>query len=573
MSNIGDMNNMIAKETSYMNSNTSETDNMVDDAIDNNTELVLPKPKFAGSNQLPLAKLHVSESCSFEPVRSFTLDVDLAVVPKKTNGNKLISIKKIFYRIDGFGGASTSSKFPEIIKASFTSESSMNKARKLVVCENIIVNNDLKKVNKYSDKEIVVKKILVNLLKLAVKSVFSKFGKIVSIKMQLIVGTTAHDLSDLLESYGKKTCFIGHNPTSYVYDRCAIVCFVDKASKLAAIGFTPVFKGVNLHWAGLSLACCAHCKQFGHISTGCSLDGNSGARGKQVVTPQDQVSGIMKKLSFVELVPLASKPPVLSSVVLASVTSNLDSDMTLDVTTVFSSLSLLIVTDPAADLGLSSSKVLTSKVGGLEFKIVALEVLVKSVLEKLNCLCSGLDMDNLVSIFMEMKLKNKARLWLVNKFDDVCVFSSGLDFGYVGAGVAIVMNRSLAKYVYKADEINSLITRAVNESSFVIFGGNFNEDGSHKCTSFKRCHDLGLVNSLGESSFTKVPTWSNSQGVLKMINYVFVSSNLVNVIMQHDVFIVSEHFDMDHRTVFVSLDLGGLLDTRLNSLCKQMNKD
>ncbi|KAG9289736.1 hypothetical protein G9A89_014471 [Geosiphon pyriformis] len=58
-----------------------------------------------------------------------------------------------------------------------------------------------------------------------------------------------------------------------------------------------------------------------------------------------------------------------------------------------------------------------------------------------------------------------------------------------------------------------------------------------------------------------------------MINYVFVSSNLVNAIMQCGVFVVSEYFDTDHRAVSVSLGLGGLLDTRLNSLRKQTNKD
>ncbi|KAG9285792.1 hypothetical protein G9A89_013217 [Geosiphon pyriformis] len=63
----------------------------------------------------------------------------------------------------------------------------------------------------------------------------------------LPVGTTAHDLSGLLESYGRKTCFIGCNPNSYVHDKCAVVCFADKASKLTAISSVPVFKGVNLY--------------------------------------------------------------------------------------------------------------------------------------------------------------------------------------------------------------------------------------------------------------------------------------------------------------------------------------
>ncbi|KAG9286736.1 hypothetical protein G9A89_012286 [Geosiphon pyriformis] len=221
------------------------------------------------------------------------------------------------------------------------------------------------------------------------------------------------------------------------------------------------------------------------------------------------------------------------------------------------------------------------------------------------------DINNLVLIFTETKLRNKACLWLVDKFDDVCVFFSGLDSGYVGADVVIVMNRSLARHVYKiseisdhlfcirllfknkllvsilglyagaflatqffqTDEINSLIVRAVNKSSFVILGGNFNEDGFHKCTSFKKYHNLGLINSLNRSFFAKAPTWSNSQGVAKTIDYVFVFLNLVNAIMQCNVFIVSRHFDMDHKAVFVSLGLGGFLDMRLNFLYKQVNKD
>ncbi|KAG9287485.1 hypothetical protein G9A89_023857 [Geosiphon pyriformis] len=329
---------MVAEETSYIDSNASEADDMVNNATpkktqtrtyvlgplpktpsfrnlsDDNTELVLPKSKFVGSNQLLSAKSCVPDRHSFKPIRSFTLNVELAAVLGKTNGNKLISIKKIFYKINGFGRASTPSKFPGIIKSLFISEFSMNKVKELAIREKTVVNNDLKKVSSCSDKKIVVKKILVDLPKLAVKSVFSKFRKIVSIKIQLIglwqkalvefeffeiadlvtakwsvfmgknfvyvakaiddkqswvsrdlhqallytflVGIMAYDLSNLLESYGKKTCFIGRNLSSYVHDRCAIVCFVDETSKLTAIGSAPVFKSVNLCWASFFLAHC-----------------------------------------------------------------------------------------------------------------------------------------------------------------------------------------------------------------------------------------------------------------------------------------------------------------------------
>ncbi|KAG9304316.1 hypothetical protein G9A89_019878 [Geosiphon pyriformis] len=345
VSKVSDAKNLesaVAEKTNYMNSNASKTDKMEDNlpkAIsfagmsDDNTKLVLPGAKFAESNWLPSVISRVLERCIFEPVKLFALDIELLNVSEKTNSNKLISIKKIFYRIDGFEGASTLLKFSGIIRSTFTSGSSLNKARKMVINEKIIVNNNLKKINNHSDQEIIIKEIPVDLPKLAIEAVFSKFGKIISIKMQLIglwqkalvkfesiktaclvaskwsvlmgkdsvrvalaisdkklwilrdcyrtllytllVGTTAHNLSEL----------------------CVVICFESKASKLAAIGSVPVFKGVSLQWAGFFLASCTQYKQFGHIIINCSLGGNSGVCEKQVFFNQDQVylAGIYKK--------------------------------------------------------------------------------------------------------------------------------------------------------------------------------------------------------------------------------------------------------------------------------------
>ncbi|KAG9288372.1 hypothetical protein G9A89_021403 [Geosiphon pyriformis] len=217
------------------------------------------------------------------------------------------------------------------------------------------------------------------------------------------------------------------------------------------------------------------------------------------------------------------------------------------------------------------------------------------------------DMGNLISIFMKTKLRDKAHLWLTNKFDGVRVFSSGLNSGYVGAGVVIVLNSFLAKHVCRisevsgyllcvrllfrnklsvfvlglyagvssairfaqAGEVNSLIAKTVNESSFVVLGGNFNKDGFHRCASFKKCFELGLVNSLCGSSFVKTPIWCNSCDVNKTIDYVFISSNLVGVVVDHGVAGVENFFDTDHRAVSVFVDLGGLFNVRLNSICKK----
>ncbi|KAG9303040.1 hypothetical protein G9A89_022129 [Geosiphon pyriformis] len=200
--------------------------------------------------------------------------------------------------------------------------SDLKKAKELDVSEKILVNDEIRKVNSHLDQEVIIKEISVNLPKSAVESLvtanwfvamgknFVQVAKAIGDKQSwfsrdqyrallytLSVGTTVHDLSGLLDSYGRKICFIGCNPNSYVHDRCAVICFADEASKLAAISSVLVFKGVNLRWTGLSLACCAKCKQFSHISDVCLIGRNSRVCGKWMVTDQDWIclAGIYKK--------------------------------------------------------------------------------------------------------------------------------------------------------------------------------------------------------------------------------------------------------------------------------------
>ncbi|KAG9304655.1 hypothetical protein G9A89_020219 [Geosiphon pyriformis] len=514
------------------------------------------------------------------------------------------------------------------------------------------------------------------------------------------MGITAHNLSDLLVFYGEKSCFIGHNSSSYVCDRCAVICFGDEASKLAAIGTIPIFKGVSLRWAGLSLACCSQCKQFGHISVNCLMGGNSGGRGRQVVSDQDrvhlvriykkkmasivwpvsfgdktwaqvasgssfrmvlldtsgvgstsdmnslsmsfesldvsdlgsylaslkcflelltdQVSGIMKKLSFVELVPLVPSFCVSPSDVSVPVVSVVNSDMALD-----GRLTLFIPSVSGADVSdaifsSSGSKVLTSKVSGLESKMSVLKASIGSVLFWFSCsffipmsnlvwkfaMCNiwGINVPakqanivywhvssgNMVSFVTETKLKSFAGPWIKDKFDGVQIFTSGLDVGYFSAGVAVIMNNFLARHVSKieeisgrvvslsitvlglyvsafsgtyfgqASEINFFIAKAVNTSTFIVLGGDFNESRSGRSASFKFCLGLSLC---------------NSRGVEKTIDYIFVSENLSSTVAKHWIGPVSEFFDINHSAVIVLVGLGELLNAQLNSLCKQANKD
>ncbi|KAG9302125.1 hypothetical protein G9A89_020559 [Geosiphon pyriformis] len=698
-SDIENIKDMIVEETSYVDSDTSGDDELMGNATPKGLRtrtyvfehlpkqpffidvggagdvLKLPLRTFNGSNQLLPVASHDREIRSFISVKSFALDIKLFAVPGKT---------------------------VRIIRSSFTSEKSLIKARKMAISEKILVNDDLRKVNSHSDWKVIVKEIPVDLPKSVIETVFSKFGKIISIKVQLIglwqkalveyessevadlvtakwsvlmgkdsvrvakasalfytfpVGTTAHDLSALVEAYSEKTCFIGRNPFSYVRNQCAVICFESEASKLAAIDSVPVFKGVGLCWAGLSLASCAHCKLFGHTAVDCSVGRRSGGRGKRAATSQDRVwlaniyrkkqapivrpvsfggktwaqvvgsslshvvssgapgvglisgskafsmdsslSGaadlggclavlecsveilsdqvllILKKLSFVDLVLLApshSALPLIWTLGLA-----------LDSTLLSSASSPSNVGESIIDFSPSSSKVLTAKIGSLESNMVALEA-------------SGI---------------NVPAKQADDKFDGMQIFSSGLDKGFMGAGVAIVMNISLVHHVSKMEEIpgrvisvrllfkgklsvtvlglyagvssgarfgqtsevNSLIAKTVNSSNFVILDGDFNENGSGRSASFKFCLSLGLVNLFIGHYLANSYTWSNSRGVKKTIDYIFVGSNLSSVVAGHQVVSVSDFFNTDHKAVVVSVGLSGLLDVQLNSLRKQVNKD
>ncbi|KAG9286402.1 hypothetical protein G9A89_014568 [Geosiphon pyriformis] len=462
---VENMTNLVAEEISYAESGE---DNGMDKNMpkktctqtDNDNALELSPLIVNSANQVPHIRSCVPEKRNFEPVKFFALDIEVLAVPGKTNVDKLMAVKKIFYQVNGFGGASTSSKFPGIIRSSFTFEKSLIKARELAISEKILVNNDLRKVNRHSDREVIVKEIPVDLLKSVVNLAFFKFGKIVSIKMQLIglwqKALVEFELSEI---------------ASLVAFKWSVFMKKDSVSKLAAIGIIPVFKGVSLHWTGLSLASCICCKQFGYVTVNCSLDENSGVREKKVVSDQDRiclaeiykkksaliacptqiaggfpscvvpsglagaglhsglvtpsmmtdsptishlndwlailkhflelltnhVSGILVRLEFIDLVPVVTSSLSSLPAVSETLTSDVNFNMIVDTALVSSGTPPLVIHNAVVELSFSSSKVLTAKVGGLETKLIALEASVGSVLDKLNILCSGSDLSVLLS--------------------------------------------------------------------------------------------------------------------------------------------------------------------------------
>ncbi|KAG9305285.1 hypothetical protein G9A89_007780 [Geosiphon pyriformis] len=96
------------------------------------------------------------------------------------------------------------------------------------------------------------------------------------------------------------------------------------------------------------------------------------------------------------------------------------------------------------------------------------------------------------------------------------------------------MEASRDRHIIQAGFVNSFIVRTCNESIFVILGGNFNEVGNKYSSSFSKCVDLGLVNTLVNSPYNfgghllvNALTWGNSRGAMKVIDYIFVSGCLL----------------------------------------------
>ncbi|KAG9294892.1 hypothetical protein G9A89_003232 [Geosiphon pyriformis] len=118
--------------------------------------------------------------------KSFVLDIGLNKVTSKSSQEKLVMVRKLFSGINGFGRASTLSKFSGIIRVTFTSESGLIKATEKATGANIMVNTDLKRSSGRSDQVVVVKEIPIGTSAEAVRAALSKFGVIKAIKMQLI---------------------------------------------------------------------------------------------------------------------------------------------------------------------------------------------------------------------------------------------------------------------------------------------------------------------------------------------------------------------------------------------------
>ncbi|KAG9293023.1 hypothetical protein G9A89_016385 [Geosiphon pyriformis] len=244
----------------------------------NNNDILLDKPVVF----LPLLKNLVNVSVR----KSFTLDISLNNIVRKSAQKKLVVVRKLFSKINSFEKASIPSKFAGIIRTMFTSKSSLAQASKKTEEMKILVNTNLKKSSGHSDWTVVVKKILVRILAKTVHTVLSEFGIIRSIKMQLVglsnMNKETWDIKDIYRAllYTLPMGTNVHNIWNYVNlvdgktSRCAVVCFESAEFLDAVMDTTLVLKGVNLRWFHLGFSKCAEYEKISHMSLSCSVGGN-----------------------------------------------------------------------------------------------------------------------------------------------------------------------------------------------------------------------------------------------------------------------------------------------------------
>ncbi|KAG9284844.1 hypothetical protein G9A89_003767 [Geosiphon pyriformis] len=360
---------------------------------------------------------------------------------------------------------------------------------------------------------------------------------IIALFYTLPVGTNAHDIWDFIGSVGEKTCVINHHLVIYTKARCAVVCFESAKSLDAIMGITPILRSDHLCWFYLGSATCTKCGRLGHTSLGCGSDGklSSGRLLRQVLSDFDKsrLATIYAKHSAPVTWPVAFGGASWASIVSGSffpsfsgqnVSSKIGSSSEMKlISLVFLEMNDRFVTLECSLTSLAEhvdklAKRLDTS-GPMVFQLSSGSDIVIS--ESLGVVTSGetvvkaVVFDLLVVLKMEETLRNlSVTIWFgklphVIRFDGVWVFTSGLNSGYLGASVVIVMNFFLVKHVYKisevlgrllyikllfknklsvsilglyagvslvvwfsqANKINVLIVKAVNKSSFIVLGG------------------------------------------------------------------------------------------------------
>ncbi|KAG9305929.1 hypothetical protein G9A89_016582 [Geosiphon pyriformis] len=361
----------------------------------------------------------------------------------------------------------------------------------------------------------------------------------------------------------------------YTQAKYTVVCFESANSLNAVMKTTPVLRGENFSFkkpfcrpfsdmnkcrlATIYVKCLTlivHSIAFVSVNSGSSLEikpilpDMSDVEKRFVVLESslaslvEQIGKLVKRLdSFMSAVsqpsPECQLPNWVSDVVMEEDLSEVISGKTATTLDFFVSPEVKRLENMLEGLSASCIFQTSFSMTSLVWKIAMCNVRsINNFVKQDDVICWHKEMNNLISIIM-------------NKFDGVQVFTSGLDSGYLGSGVVIIMNNSLARHVCK-NNLSVLILEFYAGALLVVWFSQADKINSliaKACASFKKCFDLGLT---------------NSHGVAKALDYIFVSLSLVNAVIDGSVANVENYFNTNHKAVFASMGLGGLLNIHLS---------
>ncbi|KAG9305423.1 hypothetical protein G9A89_021141, partial [Geosiphon pyriformis] len=272
--------------------------------MDDNDSGFLPPPFGISLEKKWLDPKIVKTQVEVAVKKFFALDINFLAVKGKLATAKTQVIRKLFSKINGFGEATTPSKFEGIIKSIFTSEINMEKAVLLAREEGITINTDLKKQGICSDQAVIIKEILMNTPKRIIIAALFEFADLLAAKWSFLIGknsvcvakavrdcetwasrnqfrallftllvdTTVHDLGNFLEKAGRKTCVINWSLESGNRIHCAVVGFESDEMLESAFCMVPILGKVKLSWTRLGFVQCNRYGKLGYLVLECDAE-------------------------------------------------------------------------------------------------------------------------------------------------------------------------------------------------------------------------------------------------------------------------------------------------------------
>ncbi|KAG9301042.1 hypothetical protein G9A89_015778 [Geosiphon pyriformis] len=162
--------------------------------------------------------------------------------------------------------------------------------------------------------------------------------------------------------------------------------------------------------------------------------------------------------------------------------------------------------------------------------------------KQINVVCWHISSGNIVSFVTETKLRSSSALWIKDKYDEVRIFTSGLDVGYLGASVVVIMNNSLVCHVSKIEVVPGRVILV-----WLLFKGKL--------------------------SVSVLSLYADASAGICFEQASEVNSIIAKAVNTSTFVVLGKDFNEYHNAVVISVSLEGLLDVQLNGLCKQANKN